>query len=45
MAQKWALFECRFSTPTLTRKIQNKQKPKNDVHYYNASSIQIYLTL
>ena len=43
MAQKWALFECRFSTPTLTLKIKNNQKTKTDVHNYNVISIQIHL--
>ena len=41
--KKWELFECQFSTPTLTRKIQNNQKTKTNVHNYNASSIQIHL--
>ena len=41
MPQKWALFECRFSTPTLTHKIENNQKTKTDVHNYDVSSIQI----
>ena len=43
MPQKWALFECRFSTPTLTRKIEYNQKTKTNVHNYNASGIQIHL--
>ena len=40
---KLALFEYRFSTPFLTRKIENNQKMKTDVHKYNVSSFQIHL--
>ena len=43
MPQKLALFEYRFSTPTLSRKIENNQKTKTDVHNFIASGIQIHL--
>ena len=39
---KLALFEYRFSTPTLTLKIENNQNTKTDVHNFNASGIQIH---
>ena len=45
MPQKLALFEYRFSIPTLTRKLENNQKTKTDVHNFNAFGIQIHLIL
>ena len=42
MPKKLALFEYRFSTPTFTRKIENDQNTKTDVHNFNASGIQIH---
>ena len=47
MPQKYALFEYRFSNPTLTHKIENnnkkEEKKRTDVHNYSVSSIQINL--
>ena len=42
-AHKLAPFECRFQTPSLTRKIENNPKMKTDMHNYNVPSIRIYL--
>ena len=42
-APKMSNFRIIISTPTLTRKIENNQKTKTDVHNYNVSSIKIHL--